>query len=494
MSYSAVSAAVASAVAGDVVQLPMGTNTWTQGVTLNGVSLIGAGTNATVIIDEAPRYNNGIPLVTIHPASGSLTEVAQFTIREGVTNTSYNYNGEIQAFGDAPDSWRIDHIVFDSPYAKSIIYWGHPYAVIDHCTFRMRAEGVIGYDEGYGDSSWASPPNYGMSNMVYVEDCYFTNVIGWPAAATDGDEGGRMVFRHNTIMNDYCPNHGTESSQRYRSMRLMEIYDNTFTYTRSPFTWAIQSRGGTGVIFSNTATGFYNFCGLMNYRDGESFVPWGGATGNNPWDTNDPSPYFSGVASNPNGSQTLMVNNVNWNPNQWWAYSVDDTNTGGFSIITGNTSNTISVYPSKDNGPMTFNNGDHIVIYRVQYALDQIGRGSGDLIQGDGPPYGSYENVATVQPNWPHEVSEPLYVWGNTLNGNPTGAESDYPNIQQGRDYINGTPKPGYTPFTYPHPLTFVSAGNNGGSNTNSTGGGTTNSTPSWPVPPTGVKIISHTP
>lgn len=470
-----VNKAIAVALPGDTIQLPPGTDIWTQTISLTGVSLKGSGTNSTFIIDEAPRVNNGIPLISIHAVADHLTEVSQLTIQGGTSNTQYNYNGEIQAFGDAPDSWRIDHVNFNAPYAKAIIYWGQPYAVIDHCTFVMRAEGVIGYGDGYGDSSWATPPDYGGSNEVYVEDCLFTNVVGYPAGVFDGYAGTRVVFRHNTVLNDFFANHGTESTQRYRSTRSVEVYNNTFAYNvnGNQFTWAIQLRGGSGVIFSNTANGYYNLCGLFNYRDTESFDPWGGVTGNNPWDSNSPAMYLSGVHTGTNNSPVLVVSNANWTPNQWVGYTVNDTNAvnlanhGGFSIITGNSSDTISVLPSKDFTPMVFNHGDHFTIYHCYVALDQVGRGSGDMIQGDGPPWGTIEDVATGGINWPNEVSEPLYCWGNTVNGVPTGAESDYPNIQSGSAYINGTSKPGYVPFTYPHPLALSSTNSGGNTQTN---------------------------
>lgn len=59
-------------------------------------------------------------------------------------------------------------------------------------------------------------------------------------------------------------------------------------------------------------------------------------------------------------------------------------------------------------------------------------------------------------------VTDPLYLWGNTGTvavsagwnwGNPCGFTfSDF--FQWGRDAVDtGTPKPGYTPYTYPHPL-----------------------------------------
>jgi len=62
-------------------------------------------------------------------------------------------------------------------------------------------------------------------------------------------------------------------------------------------------------------------------------------------------------------------------------------------------------------------------------------------------------------------VTEPLYIWNNTGNGSQNPGLADYePNecpgnnrtsnfVQQGRDYVVGTPKPGYTKYTYPHPL-----------------------------------------
>ena len=49
-----------------------------------------------------------------------------------------------------------------------------------------------------------------------------------------------------------------------------------------------------------------------------------------------------------------------------------------------------------------------------------------------------------------------LYAWGNTHAGNPTGVNirSGHEHLfQEGRDFFN-TEMPGYTPYTYPHPLT----------------------------------------
>jgi len=63
---------------------------------------------------------------------------------------------------------------------------------------------------------------------------------------------------------------------------------------------------------------------------------------------------------------------------------------------------------------------------------DQIGRGRG---------------------NPPTQVGSPLYSWGNTNLITVSG----YGLIQPGRDYFDNTQKPGYTPYTFPHPLTGAS-------------------------------------
>jgi hypothetical protein len=96
--------------------------------------------------------------------------------------------------------------------------------------------------------------------------------------------------------------------------------------------------------------------------------------------------------------------------------------------------------------------------------LDQIGRGSG-----------------TVYPN---QASVPLYAWNNGSDAGCTtgGACSNNrvlrsdgdAHVLAGRDFINNgtTPKPGYVPLAYPHPLR----------------GGW--SPPAPPAPPTGVRII----
>ena len=57
----------------------------------------------------------------------------------------------------------------------------------------------------------------------------------------------------------------------------------------------------------------------------------------------------------------------------------------------------------------------------------------------------------------PSAISKPAYVWGNTLNGAQVGmvVTEGASHVRPGREFFNNgtTAKPGYAPYTYPHPL-----------------------------------------
>jgi hypothetical protein len=177
-----------------------------------------------------------------------------------------------------------------------------------------------------------------------------------------------MVVRYNLFNDAGFATHGTESTGRDRSARSYEIYNNTFKYSKGGGFTAIYLRGGTGVIFNNTMTGFVNAVLGMNYRSVRSFAPWGQCDGTNSYDANQQS----------NG------------------------------------------YP----------------------CIDQVGRGIGRLISSD----------PALPLAWPDQAIEPVYIWGNTMNG--AKVDSQTPDIVQvGRELLVGVQKQGYVPFVYPHPL-----------------------------------------
>lgn len=473
-SYLDVSNAISQARYGDTVQIPAGTWIWTQtGLSFSGITIAGAGTNATFILDNLP-INGGNYEGFLYgiPVPNYLTRLTGITFADG-GNVTPSYKGKILMDGRGAglsSAWRIDHCAFINLNGGNIFAYGFPVSVIDHCFFVLKEEGIYQYgisttpiNDIWGDYPWHNPATYGSTNVLYIEDNYFTNgFLTGAEAAYDGGAGAMSVFRSNTMMNCVWVNHGNDTSGRYRSTRSFEIYNNSF-YHNQDFVTPMDFRGGTGVVFNNKITGFQIFDTIENYRNVQANT-FGGVDGLSPWDNLNASVYYTGTNSATGYNITSI--GANWTPHQWKGYVVRDTKAGtieighgagsiNFCLIQDNTSNTLTMTAPKD-FQIVFTNQDVFKIYYVSNALDQVGRGSGDLIEDAGGPYPLPTftiNSVTGTNTWPHQVLEPLYSWGNTLNGNPSGIASSYANIQEGRDIYKNTVKPGYTPLTYPHPL-----------------------------------------
>jgi hypothetical protein len=84
--------------------------------------------------------------------------------------------------------------------------------------------------------------------------------------------------------------------------------------------------------------------------------------------------------------------------------------------------------------------------------VDQPGSGTSKLLGLD--PDGSVTPANT----WVGNTSDPIYVWNNTLNGSSNNTTTGSTNVVNNRDYYVGMARPGYTAYTYPHPLQGGSA------------------------------------
>jgi hypothetical protein len=380
-----VQTAVNSASDGDTVMIPAGECSWitptsqTPSVLVHnkGITIQGAGIGQTVIHDETDLSWNETPF-RIDITSGKPFRITGLTIiGQGVS--TYDSFAVISLYGSG-NHFRVDHIRFDDIAGRSISISGKIYGLIDHCEFiQPNGQGVhISDDRGspQGSTAWEEPMSYGTADAVFIEDSLFQ----WGSGAdgtTDCGNGGRYVFRHNTVSGIMAGNHGMESKPR--SCMQMEIYDNTFLPSSHNVYVAIHSRGGSAVIFNNTITGNYQLdIGITNYR----------------------SCCYAGAACTPSPDPPYGTCN-------------------GDDPLDGNT-------PPKST-------------YKGWPCKDQIGRGTS-------------------------QASHPLYVWNNTKNGsaadvtvynNWAGCIDPQPSdhIKENRDYFM-TPKPDYTPYTYPHPLT----------------------------------------
>jgi hypothetical protein len=237
-------------------------------------------------------------------------------------------------------------------------------------------------------------------------------------------------------------------------------------------------RSASLLVHDNTFDGVLPLgFGLQTYRTFFRYPypgsPWLGASGDNPWDVNVTEPdgthidghppylFESGTATGgredlDSGHQYLTDTSKNWTPNRWVGYTARRVSDSWIGRILSNNNNTLTMYYY--NGGVgqgiTWRSGDQYQIHKVLIALDQPGRGRGDLITGNPPINSTTGNAA-----WPHQELEPCYSWNNIhspggehINFTPAGSSSA--TLLQGRDYFNNTPMPGYTPYTYPHPLT----------------------------------------
>jgi hypothetical protein len=440
-------------LSGDTITLPAGTFTWTTRVNLNkAITLQGAGVGATIVRDVV---QSGGSLISWTLAAGRPSRMTGIEFQDGGRASITPGILFVSGSNTNGSTFRMDHCKLNDlngyPIFDTLL------GVIDHCTFvvsnkqrdAMFIYGNSWNNQSFGDGSWAAPTNFGSSEFLFLEDNNFVNTGSANAPVTDAYGGARFVVRHNTIFNSFVTNHGTESTGRIRGTRAMEVYRNTFTGTNLN-RFVGGSRSGVALFHDNNISGYWDepFFTLTNFRNFLPFDPWGGADGTNTWDVNDPNVFFTGTAASNSSGTTVTVSGANWTPNRWAGYTLrrtsDVCNSGSltFAFINSNTSNTIT-YTDNATVPwiptMSFCAGDTLEIRKVVHALDQPGRARGSLITGDPP---------VRPPTWNNQVTEPCYSWNN-------GAArfSGGPGVRTNVHYFNNTPMPGYSEYTYPHPL-----------------------------------------
>lgn len=435
---------VNDAVDGDHVYVPTGSCTWSIGVNIpvtKGITLTGAGQGLTNITDAttAGWYDSPFHFTS---TVGKPFRVTGFTFNGLGTG-----NGIISIDGNC-GNFRIDHCTFDNPGMGIYIGLGEmAYGVIDHCIFLQDSPPPAtkgGVQIVASEAEWDNALTLGTANAVYIENSTFTYAYK-NDSAIQAVAGAKYVFRYNTVAGTVVDAHGAESNGR-RGTVSYEIYDNTFNALAGGNDSAFYIRSGTGVIFDNTLTGnwgspsvftnmrscYYGYLGgIYNSRcDGGEAID-----GNDL--TTDGSGGQSGTATAV-GTTVLTVAGATWVNDEWIDYYLYNTTDGVRSRITDNDGTTITTVNS-----LTWNVGDAYIITNGYMCIDQPGT-SGSM------------NA---------QVSTPIYLWNNKDDGVPLAAsevrelascvtQTVGAHIQLNREYIeDGTKKPGYTPYVYPHPL-----------------------------------------
>jgi hypothetical protein len=242
--------AIDAAASGDTVRISEGTADFSSTIEVTkSLHIIGAGIGSTIIHDQST------PQGTWQLSGTGFTRLSGFTL----TGEVGSWNGSIRIHGNEK---RVDHVRFNQNNGRHPVIVGgnRSDVVIDHCIFESGGRGInIHGDTGYWtDSSQYSP---GTSYGVYVEDCSF-HASG--VEVVDLNYGGAYVVRHSTINNGgNLAVHGADSGERAGS--YVEIYENSFTNPGANKDMMVVLRGGTALIYDNTATGNYNQAFKLQY-------------------------------------------------------------------------------------------------------------------------------------------------------------------------------------------------------------------------------------
>lgn len=396
-SQSDVATAIAAASSGDTVVVPSGSCSW-SGLSLNkAITLKGAGT--------------GLTNITL-TGNNTFTKSSAGVMRIGGFSFSVAGGGDTNKPMQVGGSWQS---------AQPIVFQNNAFTVNGSGLFRVNIPGGVIFshntfngqwddsflqlkDASDSQGSWTTADTIGTGDTngllnIYVEDNTF---VGGSNQGIDCDDACRVVYRHNTLTNSEFNSHGWDSS--LFGMRHFEIYNNKFLNTQDSSQTAnvnqsVWIRGGTGVIYNNS---FDAIAGSFWGDKPEIRLNIRGAEDLRPQGTcaqvSYPVPHQLG--QNFNGTSAFTDPIYVWG-NTSTSGTVDG---GGFQI-------------------------------EANAAWNDFGGGAN--------PCGFDWNT--------------FFKWGrdaiNKTLGTPT-----LPTSGGSVEGIGGTAKPGYTAYTYPHPLT-TSAG-----------------------------------
>ena len=380
-SESAVASALKSINSdGAVVVVPSGDCVWSTSLTYNqtnSFTLQGAGaitpaggSDSTIIEDAVSHAGSDPPMLQINLVSGKSFRLTgfSFTTSSGNTGTP-TYNGAVRIEGTS-NAARIDHNHFNKIYLVDLNFQGCVNGVVDHNQFdggyaeenqeRFGSGSCNGDSSGNGNGSWAAPSNFGTSQFMYVENNGFQTV---PSSASlhvypfDCNAGGRFVFRYNKVgYHAVLQTHGTGGEFDIRGCRAYEVYNNTFTYS------------------SNPTSDNFSMLGMLE-------------SGTSLWWGNTVTGFVSMLEAD-----VVRANNT--------TYRMAATPSGwGYCGTTF--------------GP---SNWDQNASSNGHACLDSVGYGQGDLLTGTLP---NKVDSVTHGITWPHQKSEPVYVFANTYNPVP---------------------------------------------------------------------------
>lgn len=400
-----VNACIALATTGDTVHFS-GFGTWASGsVSLTKAITLDGGSEASTTVDVTGTP--GTTTFTITKQAAGLIRLSNITF--AIANTASQTTHAIEIDGPWLSALPVifSHVTFNLADAGGPGIRTNGGVIFSYVTMNAGGTGVNNFlftAKLVDGASWAAADSIGMNDTdgtknIYIENSTFN---GGTNGVWDCDDGCRIVDRHNTyIQSGGFNSHGWDTSPY--GMRQFEIYDNTYSFTPP-----------TDPTCSDHEAIVSNINQFIWIR-GATGVIWGNS--------------FDDIASMCWGVKPEIRLSIR---------GVEDVRT---------------------QGPWPFGTCMD-VSYPVPHALGQ-----------------NYTGVT--------EFTDPIYLWNNSGPysaasgfswGNPCGFDWQTFFVS-GRDFVltgvnlitvdsvstifdgaGGTPKPGYTPYTYPHPLVSASS------------------------------------
>jgi hypothetical protein len=235
-----------------VIVVPPGAWVYTGTVKIERSDTVLIGSGAT----RSRLYRTGEETAALVRANKSTgVRVASLGIDGNAASTSSS-SGVGVWMQDVVD-FRVDHCLFREHGASAVRANGTSRGVVDHSTFdKIYKPPIANLGYGvvvYGVGAIENVP-FGSEKATFIEDSSFRDC----RHAVASNNGARYVFRHNDVRANVVSHAIDAHGQEYGSVVGTEWVDVNHNVVAEPVysANAVRIRGGKGVVWSNTFTGY----------------------------------------------------------------------------------------------------------------------------------------------------------------------------------------------------------------------------------------------